>query len=126
MCTLSTATLLVDRWTSLQLILHLTDGSHQILQGLFLDSSVAELYHCFKEQLSFKKFEISSTCQVSGASLKNALTNANESLCVFINLKGAGHDTPDTADSWRAKFSQLKYRRRNNKARWFPPFRGIL
>ena len=48
-CTLSTAAPPVDRSISLQLILHLTDGSHKVRLGLFLNSSsVVELYRCVK------------------------------------------------------------------------------
>ena len=44
-----------------------------------------------------------STLVVAGANLKNVITNADDSLSVFINLKGAGHDTSDRG---RAKHSQ--------------------
>ena len=110
LCTPSTAAPPNDRPVSLQLILYLTDGSSKVLQGLFLNSSVAELYRYVEGQLGFKKLEFSLTCRhrtlmVSGASLKNVITHADDCLSVFIKLKGAGHDTPDRG---RAKHSQLK------------------
>ena len=79
--------------------------SHQILQGLFLNSSVAELYSCVKEQLGFKNFFNLSAQHTCGrwCKPKNVITNADDSLSVFINLKGAGHDTSDRG---RAKHSQ--------------------
>ena len=71
---------------------------------------MAELYRYVEGQLGFKKLEFSLTCRhrtlmVSGASLKNVITHADDCLSVFIKLKGAGHDTPDRG---RAKHSQLK------------------
>ena len=104
---------MVDGPSHLQLILRLTDGSHKMLQGLTLDSSVAEVYCCVEERLGVNNCEFSLVCRhrtlsVPGASLKTIIPTVEETLMLVINLNGAGRGTPDRDRAKRSKSSTFE------------------